>query len=75
MSTTADALPDDTEQDTSGKTWVTHPCVETGRTAIGFGIVNGPRGDLPASHSFLQVEELDWTDSGSPTIQCGIRIV
>jgi len=59
MSTTADALPDDTEQDTSGETWVTHPWVETGREAIGFGIVNGPRGDLPALTEFvLQVEEL-----------------
>jgi len=46
MSTTADAMP-------------THPWVETGRTAIGFGIVNGPRGDLPALTEFvLQVEEL-----------------
>ncbi len=60
MSTTADALPDDTEQDTSGKTWVTHPWVETGRKAIGFGIVNGPRGDLPALTEFVQqVEELE----------------
>ena len=59
MSTTADPLPDDTEQDTSGKTWVTHPWVETGRTAVSFGIVNGPRGDLPALTQFvLQVEEL-----------------
>ena len=40
-------------------TWVAHPWVETGRTAIGFGIVNGPRGDLPALKEFvLQVEEL-----------------
>jgi alkanesulfonate monooxygenase SsuD/methylene tetrahydromethanopterin reductase-like flavin-dependent oxidoreductase (luciferase family) len=58
MSTTADALPDDTEQDTQGETWVTHPWVEAGRKAIGFGIVNGPRGDLPALTEFvLQVEE------------------
>ena len=42
-----------------GETWVTHPWVETGRTAIGFGIVNGSRGDLPALREFvLQVEEL-----------------
>ena len=41
------------------ETWVTHPWVETGRTAIGFGIVNGPRGDLRALKEFvLQVEEL-----------------
>src|SRR5262249_49326450 len=42
-----------------GGTWVTHPWVETGHTAIGFGIVNGPRGDLPALKEFvLHVEEL-----------------
>ena len=42
-----------------GETWVTHPWVETGRTAIDFGIVNGPRGDLSALREFvLQVEEL-----------------
>lgn len=42
-----------------GGTWVTHPWVETGRTAVGFGIVNGPRGDLAALKEFvLQVEEL-----------------
>jgi alkanesulfonate monooxygenase SsuD/methylene tetrahydromethanopterin reductase-like flavin-dependent oxidoreductase (luciferase family) len=41
------------------ETWVTHPWVETGRTAIGFGIVNGPRDDLPALTEFvLQVEQL-----------------
>ena len=41
------------------ETWDTHPWVEIGRRAIGFGIVNGPRGDLPALKEFvLQVEEL-----------------
>jgi len=56
MSTTADALPDDTEQETHS---VTHPWVETGRSTVGFGIVNGPRGDLHALTEFvLQVEEL-----------------
>ena len=42
-----------------GEAWATHPWVETGRMTIGFGIVNGPRGDLRALKEFvLQVEEL-----------------
>ena len=50
------------------ETWDTHPWVEIGRRAIGFGIVNGPRGDLPALKEFvLQVEAVSYTHLTLPT--------
>lgn len=43
----------------TGDAWVTHTWVATGRAAVGFGIVNGPRNDLASLTEFVvQVEEL-----------------